>query len=97
MGRATRTVTAAQRRAIAVRDRGCRFPGCHRPLSWCDIHHIVHWANLGPTDLDNLLPLCRYHHTLVHEHGFAITGTATQPRFHRPDGTVLDNRSPPWR
>lgn len=95
MGRATRTVTAAQRRAIAVRDRGCRFPGCHRPLSWCDIHHIVHWANLGPTDLDNLLPLCRYHHTLLHEHGFAITGTATQPRFHRPDGTVLDSRSPP--
>ncbi|MCZ7534579.1 MAG: HNH endonuclease [Acidimicrobiia bacterium] len=66
-GRQRRTVTGAQRRALVVRDAGCRFPGCDRQPAWCAPHHLVHWADGGPTDLDNLLLLCHRHHRLVHE------------------------------
>jgi hypothetical protein len=59
VGRATRVVTAAQRAALAVRDGGCVFPGCDRPLAWCDAHHLRHWLHGGPTDLANLALLCR--------------------------------------
>jgi hypothetical protein len=67
VGRATRVVTPAQRTALAVRDGGCRFPGCSRPLGWCDAHHLWHWVDGGPTDLTNLVLLCRAHHRAVHE------------------------------
>jgi hypothetical protein len=64
-GRTARTVTPAQRRALAVRDRGC--VGCRAPVAWCEAHHVVHWLDLGPTDLSNLVLLCiRCHHN-VHE------------------------------
>lgn len=66
VGRATRVVPAAMRRAIIARDRHCRFPGCDRPSQWCDAHHVVHWADGGPTALWNLKLLCRFHHTLEH-------------------------------
>jgi HNH endonuclease len=62
VGRATRVVTPAQRTALAVRDGGCRFPGCSRPLAWCEGHHLRHWLDGGPTDLANLALLCRAHH-----------------------------------
>jgi len=67
VGRRQRSVTGAQRRAIVVRDGGCRFPGCDRPPGWCVPHHLRHWADGGPTDLGNLLLLCHRHHRLVHE------------------------------
>ena len=94
VGRAVRTVTPAQRKALAVRDQSCRFPGCDRPFTWCDAHHIKHWLDLGRTDLDNLILLCRRHHTLVHEHGFRISGGATDAIFLRPDGTALGRDGP---
>jgi hypothetical protein len=94
VGRAVRTVTPAQRKALALRDRSCRFPGCDRPPTWCDAHHIKHWLDQSRTNLDNLILLCRRHHTLIHEHGFRITGTATHPTFHRPDGTALGRDGP---
>jgi hypothetical protein len=53
-GRTTRVVQAAQRTALAVRDGGCVFPGCGRPLAWCEAHHLRHWLHGGPTDLANL-------------------------------------------
>jgi hypothetical protein len=59
VGRATRVVHPAQRAALAVRDQGCVFPGCERPLGWCDAHHLWHWVDGGPTDLANLALLCR--------------------------------------
>ncbi|HSN72278.1 MAG TPA: HNH endonuclease signature motif containing protein, partial [Steroidobacteraceae bacterium] len=69
IGRKSRTVPAAIRRALRARDDGCRFPGCtHR--SFLDAHHIEHWADGGETGLDNLVQLCRHHHRLVHEGGF---------------------------
>jgi hypothetical protein len=67
VGRATRVVAAAQRAALAVRDGGCRFPGCDRPPAWCEAHHLRHWVHGGTTDLGNLVLLCRAHHRAVHE------------------------------
>ncbi len=95
IGRSTRTVPEPMRRAVIARDRHCRFPGCRRPARWCDAHHIVHWIDDGHTEVDNLILLCRHHHTLIHS-GFGLTGTASDPRFSRPDGTHLPN-SPPLR
>jgi hypothetical protein len=60
VGRRTRTISPALRRALDVRDRGCRFPGCG--LRFTDAHHIVHWADGGDTGLDNTLLVCRKHH-----------------------------------
>jgi hypothetical protein len=71
VGRATRTIPAAIRKALIIRDRHCRFRGCDRPHRWCDAHHIEHWADGGPTSLSNLILLCRRHHRAVHEGGVA--------------------------
>jgi len=67
VGRRVRTVPPAMRRALELRDGGCTWPGCSAPISWCDAHHIVHWADGGPTSLENLVLLCRRHHTATHE------------------------------
>ncbi len=67
VGRATRTIPPAIRRALVARDRGCAWKGCDRPSSWCDAHHIIHWADGGVTAIYNLILLCRYHHRWVHE------------------------------
>jgi hypothetical protein len=72
VGRATRTIPAAIRTALALRDNGCRFPGCDRPPEWTDGHHIQHWADQGETQVPNLVSLCRRHHHLVHERGWSI-------------------------
>jgi hypothetical protein len=72
VGRATRVVQPAQRSALAVRDGGCVFPGCDRPLAWCDAHHLWHWVDGGPTDLGNLAMVCRAHHRRVHEEGWRL-------------------------
>lgn len=76
LGRAARTASPAQRRALALRDRGCTFPGCDRPAGWTEAHHIQHWNHLGPTDLDNLVLLCGFHHRTVHHDGWQITPPA---------------------
>ncbi len=72
VGRAKRTVTPAQWAALAVRDGGCAFPGCTRPAAWCAAHHIVHWADGGPTNLTNLVLLCDHHHRAVHHDGWDV-------------------------
>jgi hypothetical protein len=66
IGRATRIIPPAMRRALIARDRHCQHPGCDRDHRWCDAHHIQHWADGGATSLVNLKLLCRYHHTLTH-------------------------------
>ena len=77
MGRSTRLATSSQRRALRVRDRRCRFPSCNRRPQWCDNHHIAGWVeSLGETNIDNLILLCRRHHTLVHNGKWTITRTA---------------------
>jgi Domain of unknown function (DUF222)/HNH endonuclease len=70
VGRRTRTIPPALRRALEARDRGCRFPGCG--VRRADGHHIHHWANGGPTRLKNLVLLCPRHHRAVHEEGYTV-------------------------
>jgi len=70
VGRKTRTVPPAIRRALAFRDRSCRFPGCGVKI--CDAHHVEHWADGGATKLSNLVLLCRRHHRAVHEEGYRV-------------------------
>ena len=94
VGRSTRVVPPALRRALTVRDRGCGFPGCGRPPSWCDAHHVRHWADGGQTALDNLVLLCRPHHRSVHR-GFEVRILDGIPEFIRADGTVLRDPTPP--
>ena len=79
VGRATRVIHPAQRTALAVRDGGCVFPDCPRPLAWCDAHHLRHWLHGGPTDLANLALLCRAHHRAVHEGGWQLTTRSRWP------------------
>jgi hypothetical protein len=80
VGKTSRVVQTAQRTALAVRDGGCVFPGCARPLAWCEAHHLRHWLHGGPTDLANLALLCRAHHRAVHEGGWRLV--------RQPDGRL---------
>jgi hypothetical protein len=86
LGRTRRLVSRAQRRALAIRDRMCRYPGCAQTRH-LDAHHVTGWAAGGPTDLDNLILLCRFHHTTVHEGGITIDRGRDGWRFTLPDGT----------
>ncbi len=71
-------------------------PCLHLAHSWCDAHHIVHWADGGQTALHNMVLLCRPHHRLVHEGGFRLQLVDGRPVFKRPDGSVIeDGRAPP--
>ncbi len=79
-----RFFTAAQRRALGARDGGCAFPGCDRPPSWCDAHHIWYWSDGGPTTLQNGVLLCSPHHTEIHCGQWAITTRDGIPCFIPP-------------
>ena len=86
VGRTRRLVTAAIWIALVARDRHCAFPGCRRLPSACDAHHIVHWADGGATCLDNLVLLCRHHHTVVHRTAWRleIDPDTRRPVWHPP-------------
>jgi hypothetical protein len=88
VGRRTRAIPPAMRRALQRRDGGCRFPGCSASR-FVDGHHIRHWADGGETRLDNLVLLCRNHHRLVHEAGFHVSTHDGDVAFHRPDGAPI--------
>jgi len=89
VGRKTRSIPPAIRRALNARDGRCRFPGC--TARHCDAHHIKHWADGGGTSLDNLLLVCRRHHRLVHEGGIGIErGAGGAVTFLRPDGRRIE-------
>ena len=94
VGRRTRTISPALRRALEARDRGCRFPGCG--LRFCDAHHVTHWADGGETSLSNTLLACRHHHRLVHEGGWTVDWWGVgRPVFFDPrGGTHFEGR---WR
>ena len=79
VGRAKPKLHGSLRKALNLRDRHCRWPGCERPASYCDGHHLVHWAHGGPTDLDNLVLLCKRHHRMVHEGGWRLIKTDDGP------------------
>jgi hypothetical protein len=63
--------------------------------SWCDAHHVDHWADGGETKLENLVLLCRRHHRLTHEGRFGAEIVKGRPAFRRPDGSILEDRAPP--
>jgi hypothetical protein len=98
VGTATEAIPVQLRRAVAVRDRGCRFPGCDQPVAACQPHHIIPRAQGGPTCLTNLLLLCTFHHLIaIHRWGWGIVlhpdGTVTATS---PDGDkILHSHGPP--
>jgi hypothetical protein len=87
MGRTRRTVSPQQWLALVVRDSGCVFPNCDRPAAWCDAHHVRHWIEGGPTDLENMVLVCGRHHDAIHHGGWDVeTGADGKPEL----------RPPPW-
>jgi hypothetical protein len=72
VGRALRVPSGAGRSALRVRDKGCVWPGCDRPSSWTNAHHVLHWGHGGETNLDNMVLLCHRHHWSVHEGGWQL-------------------------
>ncbi|HYI61613.1 MAG TPA: DUF222 domain-containing protein [Acidimicrobiales bacterium] len=80
-GRGTRTIPPALYTSLVLRDLGCRFPGCDRPVDWCEGHHIRHWEDGGATRLDNLVLLCSRHHHVIHQPDWRLEL--------RPDGTII--------
>lgn len=94
VGRQSRRISARLRRALQQRDRGCRFPTC-TANRFVDAHHVRFWSDGGPTELENLVLLCRFHHRLVHEAGYSVRDRGEQTfTFHRPDGTLLPAAAP---
>ncbi|TMD11797.1 MAG: DUF222 domain-containing protein [Chloroflexi bacterium] len=86
VGRATRSIPTGLARALAVRDGGCRFPTCDRPIDWTQAHHLQHWTQDGETNLENVFLLCGFHHHLTHEGGWRLV---------REDGDSLQAIPPP--
>jgi hypothetical protein len=102
VGRTQRTATAAQLKALTVRDGGCIHPGCPRTPAYCDAHHVTHWADGGPTTLSNLVLLCRHHHRTLHTGHWTIhpdPGTPglfwTRDRHGLHPAQTATDRSPP--
>ncbi|HEX7662731.1 MAG TPA: DUF222 domain-containing protein [Pseudonocardiaceae bacterium] len=94
VGRTTRTVPTALRKAVMFRDQGvCSFPNCDRPMQWTDVHHCRHWLDGGPTKLDNLALLCRQHHMLLHNSDWTMTIVDGVPTFTPP--ASIDPRQTP--
>ena len=94
IGRKTRSISPAIDRALRARDRGCRFPGCDR-TRFCQGHHVKHWIDGGETKLRNLVTLCTFHHTLLHEGRFGVTATDDGMFvFTRPDGSRIPDGGP---
>jgi hypothetical protein len=86
LGRAQRLFSRRQRQALAVRDGGCLWPGCERPPSWTEAHHITPWSLGGRTDLADGVLLCRHHHLRRHDEGWAITRRAGRSWLEPPPG-----------
>jgi 5-methylcytosine-specific restriction protein A len=84
IGRAERRIPLRMRRAVAARDRGCAHPGCDRPPSWCEIHHVIEWQHGGETKVENLVMLCCQHHDQIHATEWTIDMSTGTPRFIPP-------------
>jgi hypothetical protein len=95
-GQSTRTATAGQWAALVARDQHCRFPGCDRPVQWCDAHHVRWFRHGGHTALDNLVVLCTRHHHLLHSRAGWDAKLLPDGELHvtKPDGTVMVTRPP---
>ncbi|QIH99192.1 DUF222 domain-containing protein [Rhodococcoides fascians A21d2] len=94
LARTARTVTAKQKRALTARDHGCAFPGCGKPAAWTEGHHIWHWTDGGPTDMNNLVLLCGFHHRLIHHSDWEVFIAADNHPWFIPPATVDPYRQP---
>src|SRR5437870_2837816 len=92
VGRATRAVSPAQWRALKARHRTCAAPGCDRPMNLTSPHHVEFWARGGKSNLSNLLPLCYFHHRLVHEGGMQVVRAGEGVKFIPPERAMLTRR-----
>ena len=98
VGRKYRTATDAQWTALNAIYSTCAWDGCTAPISWCQAHHIRPWEHGGPTDLNNLLPLCSRHHHRVHEGQWNIKLKPDRSlQIHRPDGALAATVPTPMR
>ena len=89
IGRKSRIIPPAMRRALKARDENCRFPGCTHKY-YIDGHHIKHWSEGGETSFENLVQLCRHHHRLVHEGGFSCgKNSEGKIEFRNPEGKLI--------
>jgi hypothetical protein len=88
VGRSQRLVPHWIRSALHARDRGCRWPGCQAPTPWTDAHHLHSWTLGGNTSIENLLLLCRWHHSLIHEGQWHLRFDPATGQVHitRPEG-----------
>ena len=93
--RTARTFSVAQRRLLEARDGGCRFPGCCRPAALTEAHHHEWWSVGGPTNVDNAMLLCRFHHKLVHEGRWRVEKQGASFVWYRPRGELYGTSPPP--
>ena len=91
-GRGRRLASRGQRLALVARDGGCSFPGCDRPASWTEVHHIVAWNDGGGTDIDNMCLLCRYHHREFAARGWEVFMRDGVPHWRPPPFIDPDRR-----
>ena len=89
IGRSARNVPAWLMRALRHRDHGCTFPGCGSQ-AYLEAHHVRHWEHGGPTDLDNLVLTCGFHHKLVHEFKWKIRLEGSVVKWFYPSGRRYD-------
>jgi hypothetical protein len=98
VGRSQRLFTARQRLALAARDGGCRWPGCERPPSWCEAHHIDQWMrDDGETNVEAGVLLCRHHHLLLHDQGWSIQRAERSPDYELVPPASVDAQQRPRR
>ena len=96
IGRRSRLVPDAMRRALTFRDGGCAFPGCTRRPRRCHAHHVEHWtADEGPTCLENLTLLCRHHHQVIHHGHWTVQMIDGLPWFTPPRWVDPERRPRP--
>jgi hypothetical protein len=94
VGRAQRTFTSRQRVALGAIWGGCAFPDCDRPPLWCEAHHATPWSHGGRTDVNNGVLLCRHHHMLVHDNGWAVRPPGSTPQASAPRGSTPQGSTP---
>jgi hypothetical protein len=93
LGRARRLIDGPLRRALVLRDGGCSFPGCDRPASWCQGHHVIPWSEGGKTSLETSALVCGFHHRLIHHSDWTVhIGTDGHPWFIPPHHLDPDQR-----
>jgi len=91
-GRCRRLASPGQRYALAARDGGCSFPGCDRPASWCQVHHVRPWLDGGETNVDQLTLVCGFHHREFERRGWAVRMSSGRPHWIPPPHVDPDQR-----